>query len=119
MDTSPDNSTETDLSVTAEIKLYYDLHVPDGAKNAPLLLAVHGYGAHKRYMMREARAVAGLNHPNVVPLRDREPAGSASALPANGGRISDRLWMVVRPQARGRYSAPSQLRPGCGQETCR
>ena len=26
--------------------------------NAPLLLAVHGYGAHKRYMMREARAVA-------------------------------------------------------------
>jgi len=25
----------------------------------PLLIAVHGYGAHKRYMMREARAVAG------------------------------------------------------------
>src|SRR5690606_25363049 len=25
---------------------------------APLLIAVHGYGAHKRYMMREARAVA-------------------------------------------------------------
>ena len=61
MDTSPDNSTETDLSVTAEIKLYYDLHVPDGAKNAPLLLAVHGYGAHKRYMMREARTAAPEN----------------------------------------------------------
>jgi len=53
--------THTDLSVTAQIKLYYDLHVPDGAENAPLLIAVHGYGAHKRYMMREARAVAPPN----------------------------------------------------------
>ena len=48
----------TDLTFKAEINLYYDLHIPDGAKNAPLLIAVHGYGAHKRYMMREARAVA-------------------------------------------------------------
>ena len=50
---------ETDLSLTAEIKLYYDVFVPDEL-NAPasLLIAVHGYGAHKRYMMREARAVA-------------------------------------------------------------
>ena len=50
-----------DLSLKAEINLYYDLHVPDGAANAPLLIAVHGYGAHKRYMMREARAVAPEN----------------------------------------------------------
>lgn len=50
---------ETDLNLTAEIKLYYDLFTPEkpGAP-APLLLAVHGYGAHKRYMMREARLVA-------------------------------------------------------------
>ena len=49
----------TDLSLTAEINLYYDLHVPtDLAAPAPLLIAVHGYGAHKRYMMREARLVA-------------------------------------------------------------
>lgn len=49
----------TDLELTAEIKLYYDLFVPDGAPpKAPLLVAVHGYGAHKRYMMRQARAVA-------------------------------------------------------------
>lgn len=48
----------TDLSIKAEINLYYDLHVPDGARNAPVLIAVHGYGAHKRYMMREARLVA-------------------------------------------------------------
>jgi predicted esterase len=50
---------QQDLSLTAEIKLYYDVFVPETAeKNAPLLLAVHGYGAHKRYMMREAQMVA-------------------------------------------------------------
>ena len=50
---------QQDLSLTAEIKHYYDVFVPENApKNAPLLLAVHGYGAHKRYMMREAQAVA-------------------------------------------------------------
>jgi predicted esterase len=52
----------TELSVKAEINLYYDLYVPDTApQRAPLLLAVHGYGAHKRYMMREAQAVAPDN----------------------------------------------------------
>lgn len=51
----------TDLTIKTEINLYYDLYVPDGAANAPLLIAVHGYGAHKRYMMREARAVAPEN----------------------------------------------------------
>ncbi len=53
---------ETDLNLTAEIKLYYDLYTPKDLKNpAPLLIAVHGYGAHKRYMMREARLVAPEN----------------------------------------------------------
>lgn len=53
---------ETDLSITAEIKLYYDVFVPENHKSpAPLLIAVHGYGAHKRYMMREARAVTPEN----------------------------------------------------------
>ncbi len=53
---------ETDLSLPAEIRLYYDLFVPENhAGSAPLLIAVHGYGAHKRYMMREARAVAPKN----------------------------------------------------------
>ena len=53
---------QTDLSISAEIKLYYDLFVPEKTERpAPLLLAVHGYGAHKRYMMREARAVAPDN----------------------------------------------------------
>ncbi len=57
-----EENLQTDLTFTAEIKLYYDLFVPEtAAKPAPLLIAVHGYGAHKRYMMREARAVAPEN----------------------------------------------------------
>ena len=48
----------TDQTLKAEIDLYYDLHVPDDVQNAPLMIAVHGYGAHKRYMMREAKLVA-------------------------------------------------------------
>ena len=52
----------TDLKLKAEISLYYDLFVPAQAgERAPLLIAVHGYGAHKRYMMREARLVAPEN----------------------------------------------------------
>ncbi len=53
------DEVQSDLTFTAEIEVYYDLFVPSGLKRpAPLLIAVHGYGAHKRYMMREARRVA-------------------------------------------------------------
>ena len=53
---------QTDLSIKTEINLYYDLLVPENLeKNAPLLISVHGYGAHKRYMMREAQLVAPEN----------------------------------------------------------
>lgn len=49
---------ETDLETTATIKLYYDLALPkDSSGPLPLLIAVHGYGAHKRHMMREAKLV--------------------------------------------------------------
>jgi predicted esterase len=49
---------ETDRTLKTEIDLYYDLLLPDElTRPTPLLIAVHGYGAHKRYMMREARAV--------------------------------------------------------------
>lgn len=52
-------NVQNDLSLTAEIKLYYDLYIPENiGKSAPMLVAVHGYGAHKRYMMREARLIA-------------------------------------------------------------
>ena len=54
-----DDNLQTDLSLNAEIDLYYDVFIPENiTKPASLLIAVHGYGAHKRYMMREARAVA-------------------------------------------------------------
>src|ERR1044072_2898877 len=45
----------------AENRLYYDLHVPDGGTPSPLLIALHGYGANKRQMMREGRAIAPAN----------------------------------------------------------
>lgn len=53
---------ETNLSFKAEINLYYDLFLPENVeKNAPLLIAVQGYGAHKRYMMRESVLLAPQN----------------------------------------------------------
>lgn len=57
-----EENLQTDRVLKAEIKLYYDLFVPETAeKPAPLLIALHGYGAHKRYMMREARSFAPDN----------------------------------------------------------
>jgi phospholipase/carboxylesterase len=68
-------------SLSAEIKLYYDLQVPD-VMPAPLLLALHGYGASKRQMMREARliapgnfAVAALQGPHQHLKDPKEPGG--------------------------------------------
>ena len=52
-----DEALQLDRTLTAEIKLYYDLHAPE-TRPAPLLIALHGYGANKQQMMREARAVA-------------------------------------------------------------
>jgi predicted esterase len=54
--------SQTDLSISTEIKLYYDLYLPENlSKPAPLMIAVHGYGAHKRYMMREAKLITPEN----------------------------------------------------------
>ncbi len=56
------DALQTDLSLSTEIKLYYDLYLPEKLERpAPLMLAVHGYGAHKRYMMREAKLIAPEN----------------------------------------------------------
>ncbi len=46
-----------DNTLKAETKLYYDLYAPPETP-APLLIALHGYGASKRQMMREARLMA-------------------------------------------------------------
>jgi phospholipase/carboxylesterase len=75
---------QEDLTIPAETKLYYDLYAPDdeGGAPRPLLIALHGYGANKRQMMREARQVApsGFSIASLQGfhqhLRDpREPGG--------------------------------------------
>ena len=71
----------TDLALAAELKLYYDVYAP-GAEPAPLLLALHGYGSNKGWMMREARqhvpegfAVATLQGPHQHIKEPREKGG--------------------------------------------
>jgi phospholipase/carboxylesterase len=46
-----------DRALAARINLYYDLQ-PGSTGPAPLLIALHGYGANKRQMMREAQQMA-------------------------------------------------------------
>ena len=72
---------EIENSLTAEIKLYYDLHLPE-VQPAPLLIALHGYGASKRQMMRESRqmapedfAIAALQGFHQHLKEPREPGG--------------------------------------------
>ncbi|HEX8888690.1 MAG TPA: dienelactone hydrolase family protein [Pyrinomonadaceae bacterium] len=55
--TKPEGLRE-DRNLSAVIKLYYDLYVPETRAPHPLLIALHGYGANKRQMMREARLCA-------------------------------------------------------------
>jgi predicted esterase len=49
--------TQLDRTLEARINLYYDLR-PGTVSPAPLLIALHGYGANKRQMMREAQLMA-------------------------------------------------------------
>jgi len=51
---------ELDRTLEARINLYYDLR-PGTTAPAPLLIALHGYGANKRQMMREAQLMAPEN----------------------------------------------------------
>ena len=56
-----DDSLQSERTLTAAVKLYYDLYLPpltDAKIARPLLVALHGYGASKRQMMREARLIA-------------------------------------------------------------
>ena len=48
---------QVDRALEARINLYYDLR-PGTISPAPLLIALHGYGANKRYMMGEAQLMA-------------------------------------------------------------
>jgi len=51
------NTIQEDQWLPTQARLYYDLYLPD-QKPAPLLIALHGYGANKRQMMREAAQMA-------------------------------------------------------------
>ncbi len=51
------NPTITDQILKARINIYYDLQ-PADHERAPLLIALHGYGAFKEQMMREAQLMA-------------------------------------------------------------
>ena len=81
MTTSVEAGHSVDRALRAEVRLYYDLHAP--AKTpAPLLVALHGYGSNKGWMLREARqhapegfAVAALQGPHQHIKEPREPGG--------------------------------------------
>jgi phospholipase/carboxylesterase len=51
------SSESIERNLRAAVNLYYDVQLP-ATQPAPLLLALHGYGANKRQMMREAVALA-------------------------------------------------------------
>lgn len=57
---SPRNRIAREATLAGQIKLYYELDLP-AAASAPLLIALHGYGANKRQMMREAKQLAPGN----------------------------------------------------------
>jgi phospholipase/carboxylesterase len=68
-------------SITAEIKLYYDL-IAAPSEGAPLLIALHGYGASKWHATWEAKAIApdgfalaSLQGPHQHLREPKEPGG--------------------------------------------
>lgn len=68
-------------TVTAEIKVHYDL-IPAAAQPAPLLIALHGYGASKWHATREAQAIvpegfaiASLQGPHQHLKEPKQPGG--------------------------------------------
>lgn len=76
-----DRHSETERTLTAEIKLHYDL-ITAPAQPAPLLIALHGYGAGKWHATREAKlvapagfAIASLQGPHQHLKDPRQPGG--------------------------------------------
>jgi len=68
-------------SLSAQINIHYELHLP-AQTPAPLLIALHGYGANKRQMMRESLqmvpenfAIASLQGFHQHLKEPREPGG--------------------------------------------
>ena len=72
----------TERKLTAQINLYYDVAAPT-TRPAPLLIALHGYGASKWHGMREAKltapdgfALAALQGPHQHLREPKQPGGS-------------------------------------------
>jgi predicted esterase len=68
-------------AVAAQINLYYDLILPQ-SQPAPLLIALHGYGAGKWHASREAKlivpegfAIASLQGPHQHLREPKQPGG--------------------------------------------
>lgn len=81
--TSDNFNPQSERTLDARVKLYYDLHAP-AETPAPLLVALHGYGSNKNRMMREARELAPVNFA-VAALQGvhqhlREPREKGGAL---------------------------------------
>jgi phospholipase/carboxylesterase len=55
--TPSDKSEVIERKLTAQINLYYDV-IAAATKPAPLLIALHGYGASKWHALREAKLIA-------------------------------------------------------------
>src|ERR1051325_6930449 len=71
----------TERTLTAQINLYYDV-MPAQSQRAPMLIALHGYGASKWHAMREAKmvtpedfAIATLQGPHQHLREPKEKGG--------------------------------------------
>src|SRR5436190_18918606 len=74
-------SRPVERTLTASIKLYYDVIAAD-SRPAPLLIALHGYGASKWHALREALsiaprgfAIASLQGPHQHLREPKAPGG--------------------------------------------
>jgi phospholipase/carboxylesterase len=79
--TTDARTTAVERTLTAEIKLYYDV-VAAESRPAPLLITLHGYGASKWHALREARviappgfAIASLQGPHQHLREPKAPGG--------------------------------------------
>ena len=79
--TKATNEPTIERTISAEIKLYYDVIAGESAR-APLLIALHGYGANKWHALREAQAIApegfataSLQGPHQHLREPKQPGG--------------------------------------------
>ena len=78
---TPDQNQPNERTLTAQINLYYDV-IAAAPRPAPLLIALHGYGASKWHALREAKtigpegfALAALQGPHQHLREPKEKGG--------------------------------------------